>query len=88
MVKSFLNLKNLNNIRKIIILNSYLRNYDFVIFCSVNKIQNFELLHLKNEIKKLNCKSFILNSRLIKIDNTVPDLMFFGSHILVILALN
>jgi len=89
MFKSFFfnlnNLKKINNLRNSIVLNNYLANNNFIIFCDINKAKNFNLLNLINDIKKLNCKSFFSNNRLIKLD---LNLKFLGSHFLIIFASN
>jgi len=73
-----------NNLNKIINYNYYLNHFNFIIFCDFNKAKNFNLAKLKNEIKLLNCKSLILNSKFIQIEQKTFDLMFLGSHILAI----
>ena len=81
-------LKKLNNLRNSIVMNNILANNNFIIFCDINKIKNFKLLNLRNEIKKLNCKSLISNHRFIKLGNTIFDLKFLGTHILMIFTLS
>lgn len=85
---NFINLKKINNLYSVLVINNFLINNNFIIFCDINKAKNFNFLYLKNEIKKLNSKSFISNQKLIKFNNEFLDLMFLGSHILIILAQN
>lgn len=85
---NFINLKKINNLYSVLVINNFLVNNNFIIFCDINKAKNFNFLYLKNEIKKLNSKSFISNQKLIKFNNEFLDLMFLGSHILIILAQN
>jgi hypothetical protein len=87
-IKGSFNLKILNNLYNSISLNNILINNKFLIFCNLNKSKNLNLLSLRNEIKKLDCESFISNSRFVKIYKEHYDLLFLGSNILVIAVLN
>lgn len=87
-IKTFLKYKNLYSLFNLISINYSLMEYKFIIFCSLNKAKNFSLLYLKNEIKKLNSKSFLSYSKYIKKIQNEYDLKILGNHILIILAKN
>jgi hypothetical protein len=82
------NLKILNNLRSRVVMNNFLANNKFIIFCNINKIQNFKILNLKIEIKKLKSLSLIANQKLIKLNNKILDFNFLGDHFLMISAPN
>ena len=71
---------------KTIILNlyKYIQDYSFIIFINIYRLKNDNLIYLKNEVSKLNCKNLVINTIFIKKIFHYTNFKFFGTNTLLI----
>lgn len=79
-----INLNKIYNIAILLKLYNLFNISNYLIFIHKKEFKNKQLLNIKNEILKLNCKSFIINSKYISYLFNLLDFKFINSNILVI----